>query len=262
MQKRILQLTIFLNFILGNAYQSLIIASITDSHYGTKITTINEMLSNDYSYYVSRVFEAELNGSDYYQRMKGKFVKNLETLALNYKKLSSQRIAIVTTCSHLDSILDKTNMHESHDERSFEYYYKLDEKFSSFFLALPVKKISFFREALQKLSLEIFESGIKQATTELNQQKKTKAFIVTEDYNNANYMLNLRDISPAFYLLIIGLVLSSIAIIIETFWNDFMRHNLQRCFTKFLIRNGIQTQKTFKHQVVQVRPVNQEITEV
>ena len=57
MQKLILQLTILLTFILGTAYQSLLISMIAEPRYGTKITDFKDLIDRDYTFPEKRLFQ-------------------------------------------------------------------------------------------------------------------------------------------------------------------------------------------------------------
>lgn len=161
-QKIVLQLTIIMTFVLGTAYQSVFISMMCDSQYGIKISSLDALINRDYSFYVSKHFVNQLNGSEYYQKMSAKIINHLDHLNMNYKQLSLDNIAIIERCSLLDDILNN-------GERYFEkyrlprlFYYKLDEQFNSFYLKFPTAVNSFFHQRLEEFSLKLFESGIKK----------------------------------------------------------------------------------------------------
>lgn len=220
-QKIILQSTILLTFVLGNVYQSLIIASITSLHYVNKITTINEMIDGGYKYYVSHVFEGVLNETDYYQRMAPNIVRTFQNISLDYKELSSKRIVIVEVCGVIDAALNSAapDVHEK--------YYKLDERFNSFYLEILISQQSIFREALQETSLRVFESGVKKTWTHTNPVVDVKTFKREHDEK----FLKLFDVAPVFYVHALLLALSSVLFLFEVFWHKIgvkISHQISR----------------------------------
>lgn len=158
MQKLIMQLSILMTFILGTAYQSIIVASFFDSRFGRKITTMEELIGGDYFFYADKIFTLQLNESEYYQRMSPR-ITIMEKIGFDFKNLSSQNTAIILMCSLIDAFLDDTI--EGYGRNAGTFYYKLDEKFNSFYLKFPLARYTFFSERLQEMSLRIFESGVK-----------------------------------------------------------------------------------------------------
>ena len=217
LQKLILQLTLMLTFILGNAYQSLIVAYITGSFFRTKISTIDEMLQGDYGFYVDEAFINQMNGSDYYERMMPKIVKAVFEKQDPFKHVAFKNIVLIENCATIDFLLN-----EESELGVSNYYYKLEEKFITFYLELLIDSITYFHQRLQDHSLQVFESGIKKAWTEMNPAVDQRGFMKREIDYNSNYMLNFNDILPAFYLLTIGLVISTFSFLLEIFLHDFL----------------------------------------
>ena len=257
MQKLILQLTIMLTFILGTLHQSIMIASITGSHYQPTITKIDELIAGDYSFYVDPLFVAQLNGSEYYQKMSPKISKQLEHINLNYRNLSSHNIAIVATCLNLDFILDKSNKRVNVNAGASEFYYKLEEKFNTFYLKLLVASKSIFYERLQEFSLKVFESGIRQHWEVVNPLMSAISSRKLQTTHESDYYLNLADIAPAFYILAFGLLISYFAAVIE-FVYFFVDSKLRIIKNKPKVSEcGKRTSHQVAHRVIQVRPINQ-----
>lgn len=252
MQKIILQLTLMLTFILGTLHQSLMIASIAGSQYRPIITTIDKLLSSDYSYYVDKVFELRLSESEHYQRMSPKIVENyLETLELDYKNLSSMNVVIIATCSNLQWTISNSDS-KPFERRSYEFYYMLEEKFNSYYLEFPAADQNFFQKRLQAFSLRILESGIKQKWSNLKLKKTSK---------DSDQMLSLVNIAPAFYLLASGLGISILTFLMDIFRHDFL---FQLDFRKILIKMGRKVVKKCyaTNRIILVRPINQDHIEV
>lgn len=263
-QKIILQLTIVLTFILGTLYQSLIISSITASPARTKITKIDELIIGDYSFQIDKSFVLLLNNSECVQRMSPKIVGNAD-LSVDIKKvkqLSSQKIAIIATCSTIDFFLNENHDDGSKPKERMKYYYMLDEPFNSFYMKLLTSPYSWFHKRFQEFSLVVFESGIKKASTETNPVKDPQKFEETNVYKSADYFLVLNDIAPVFYILGFGLALSTFVLLMEIFWHDFLEHLRFDKITAMLknSRNRLASSRRFR--VAQVVPINRRETSV
>lgn len=153
MQKMILQLTIFLTFILGNIYEGLIV-SFSVFHSRTKLTTIEEMIES-YSWYdVDPTFSYQLNGSDYYQQMRPK-IKHIDTMVIDYKNVSFKNVVVITRCSLVDFyFVDKL-----HGFKGSKQFYLLNEKFNSFFVKIPIAATTFFHQRLNEFLNEFLNEN-------------------------------------------------------------------------------------------------------
>lgn len=249
MQKIILQLSIMITFVLGTAYQSVVISMMCNSHYATKITSFDDLTRSDYSFYVSRHFISLLNGSEYYRKIEPYIVKHLDHLELNYKQLAINKIAIIEKCSLLDDIMINGDHYFEKNELPRMFFYKLDEKFDSFYLKFPMSAYTFFHQKLQEMSLKVFESGIKKAWT------NDKTIDHEHDKTEGKYFMNLIDLLPAFYLLGLGLVLSSIAFLCEIMWKTNTLHMMLRAIAKGFNKLHKLLQKN--PGIVQVRSADQ-----
>lgn len=252
MQKTVMQLTIILTFILGTAYQSLIIGSILCSRYVPKLSSINELINGNYSFYVSKSFSAQLGESDYYSEINKKIILHQIDFinVFDFKYISSQNIAIIDSCKLIDVLLNNPAYSSSLDESAAEYYYKLDEKFNTHYLEFPTSKKSFFMNRLQEFSLRIFESGLKQLWSKINPVEDIKGLKERKYFENEEYLLTLFDILPAFYVLIFGLKLSTLTLLIEIHAHDFLGQLNWHNFVKKFIVNK---QPAKVHQIIQVR---------
>ena len=123
-------------------------------------------------------------------------------------------------CSRLKYVLSGYLHEFTPGTEAVKFYYMLDAKFSTFYLNLPVSRFSYFQQRLQELSLKIFESGIRQRWTTKNPFEDAQARKEREYYENEEYFLNLKDLTPAFYLLALGLTISAMTFLFEILWQS------------------------------------------
>ena len=259
MQKLILQLSVATTFVLGTVYQSLVISSMYDSRFNTKITTVDELINSDYSFYIIKMFQTEMNASYAYQKMRPKIVVIFDGLQLfffDFISLSEKNIAIVETCSLLDEILTNGKQHFGYNLPN-QFYYKLDGKFSSFYLKFPIAMKTFFHQKLQKLSLRIFESGIKKSWTIPNNDDP----ILTEESVKMTQTIPIEFV-PALRLIAVGLVFSFLIFLIEKLVKILSTQNLSRFMLRKLRickKNLVFKQKRVNHNVIEIQPGNLKI---
>lgn len=103
-----------------------------------------------------------------------------------------------------------------------DFYYKLEEKFLTFYLVYPIAIDTFFLSRMNELSLRITESGIKKLWKEKIPHESLIALRQRQYYENEEYLLNITDFFPAFYLLAFGVVFSGFVLTFEIFWRDFL----------------------------------------
>lgn len=244
-QKLILRLTFTLTFVLGNIYESLIIAAITQATHSHKITTINELISGNYSYNACKMFATQFNGSRFYHLMSHK-ISHFKALELNYKKLASENIVLIEPCAKIDALLSSLEVNESFEESASQFYYKLDEHFNSYFLEFPTALETVFFDRLNEISLRVFESGINHAPSAFTDTKR-QIKVLNEKNRGENQLLNFDDINPIFKLLSIGLMLSAFVFSVEIFW-----HHLKVLFKRHL--NFYRRYQTYR--IIKVHPIN------
>lgn len=257
-QKLILQLSIVLTFILGTAYQSIIISLISESRFGTKITTVDGLLNSNYSIYGTKIFLRQINSSDYYRRLEPKLVGLTSVINPKFKDLASRKISIIQSCSSIDHLLKGVDLNIRTE--NITVYYKLDEKLNVFYLRYPTALGTWFLEKFQDLSSRLFESGLKQAWKLDLPREDLISFKEQQYYENEEYLLNLVDVSPAFYLLAFGLTLSAVTLLMEIFWHDFLRFMNWNKISERMKR--VSERRKLRTRIVQVRPINQIESEV
>jgi hypothetical protein len=165
--------------------------------------------------------------------MQPRIIETLEWDTADFKKLSSQKIAVVGSCSVIEGLFTNMKKDNESESEAIKFYYQIEEKISSFYLSFPTSIYTFFHQRLQELSLRVLESGIKQHWNAINPYETFMAMKKRKYYENEEYLLTLNDIWPAFLLLAFGLILSSLVFLLEIFWHDF----LQRFDMKKIFRN-------------------------
>lgn len=230
-QTLLIYLMFFLTFIFGNLYQSALTSLMTESRVGDKLTTVQGMIDSNFTFHVDPMFAFMLNDSTTHKNFIPKITKNVEKIKnLNFKELSSQKVGIILSCTHINNIY-KTNI----DGNVIDYYYRMPEKFYSYYSKFPTTAYSPYGDRLQEYSLKIHESGIKQRWNSLSSFSKYEDIAAVkkrEQIINEEFLLKLDDMTGAFYCLGIGSVVALIGLVLEFFWFYNLRHLKQKMIAR------------------------------
>ena len=255
-QRSLLQICIFMMFIIGNAYQSLIISLISESRYGATVKTFDELMQSNYSLKVDSLFYSLLNLTD-------DFSINIEKLRLidtlvndiNYQEEAENNTAIVLRCDMADYIMH-ANEYDSH---AIEYFYLLPDQIYTYYESFSLSRFSPYQEKLQYFSTLIFESGIRQHWKEFDKYDDIRLEMETNRINNEEYLINFDDLLGAFYLLGFGFICAILALLFEIFWHDCLRHLNNQMIIDFFSNkdeNKVKTKgRKMKVRRVQVQPM-------
>lgn len=223
-QNTLILLMTTMTMILRNAYQSVLISLMAETRYDGQIKTIQGMIDSNLTFYADPAFMQMFNNSDQYQRLSEKTWTTLDEI--NFEKVASEKVGFILSCSLLDALFQNTGSLLKADTNVIDYYYKMPEKFYTFYKMIPTATYSPFAVRLQSYSLKVFESGMKQRWMNLLAFEDMKALKKRETNAREGSLLNLDDILAAFYCLGIGLVLALISFTLEMFWHDCL-HRLK-----------------------------------
>lgn len=251
--KMILQLTFIMTFVLGNAYQSLLISFMFNARFGEKISTVDEMINQNFSYLVDPFFKLMFETSNDYPEIRTRIVETLDDATfLNYSKLSSENVAIIMSCFDSNMLMNDMKAELMNEQKMMNFYYELPTKLYTFYLNYVMTHSSPFGNRIQELVQIIFDSGIKQKWNSRIPYENTKALKEREYYENENYFLNLEDLSNVFYILFICWIVSTVVLILEILFYHYLRCLWWNVKVKFM--NRIR-QYQRRSKVIQVQPI-------
>lgn len=213
-QMTMLQLCFLMNFIMDNAYESLIIASMMYSREGVRLRSFGELFASDMKIVVTE---------DYFL----KFILNNDTDFLRNMVVASEYNQGVKT-GRCDMLYDYFNSKKFHYYA--ENYYMLPDQimplYEQFFLAIS----SPFYDLVQTNFALIFESGIRQ---HLQSQFDTSEFMgagqdrEAEFVRKEKYLFALSDIDGVFLILAAGYFIAVLSFLIEIGW-FFLQNNWRK----------------------------------
>lgn len=247
MQVVILQLCILMTFIMGNAYQSLLISSMSSSRDGIRFKTFEEMFNSDLKFKVDGIFRRILVNSGEFPSVTARMeIASSGNGSLDFKKWAESNYASIARCDNIE--------HQMNYEtwlRLDENYYLLPDKMTKFYEKFWLGQLSPFYENLQRNFDYAFESGIRQYWKKYLEPKKLAELNREASYiENEEYLLKMIDVYGIFYILIVGYVISIFALLAEIMWHD--------CFTEYFKKLIFRSKKIKKRKMfvrrTQVRP--------
>lgn len=236
MQTTLLQLCIIMTFIMGNAYQSLIIASMSTSRDGIRFKTFDEMFKSDFKFKVDPRLYGQMKSS-------GDFVAvtdRMETMPdfVNFESSAKERSAVIGRCDILDALLNSER-----NAKIADYYYMLPDQVMPFYEQLMLARASPFYDQLQMYHDIVFESGIRQFWKSIFVDKQLEKLEREENFiKNEEYLLTMDDVHGVFYILLIGCTSSLIVFLLEIMFDKYSRTsfgklaNIRRALTRWFAR--------------------------
>lgn len=227
MQNILFQICVLMAFILGNAYQSVIIAKMTQSREGHRYQTFAELFQSDFEFQVDRYFQFRLNTSGELSNL-----KRTKTFENNFDFLQASRnnSVIIDRC---DVINFAHNIAMQYDTSNF---YVLPDRIMPFLEKLYLGCGSPFREMLQMHYDLLFEAGIRQhlrKQVSIRKQAKLEReaqFLVKEEY-----LLGLKDFSGVFNIFVIGFGSATITFVAECAckvkWKQLLLSAIVKCLS-------------------------------
>ncbi|CAO1357776.1 unnamed protein product [Diamesa tonsa] len=227
MQKIILQVCIFMTFILSNAFQSTIISLVSVPRNGTMYNSFNEMFNaNDLHYLVDSIFfktfQSSIENKSFVKKMK---VIDKRLSQMNFQQKASENTAFILRCDLVDYLIYAKKDH--FNQNIDDFYYLLPDQINSFYESFLTSFLSPYYNKFQTYNTKVFESGIRQYWKRLNKTTNSQidshidsGFMSSQNQEN---LIKLKDLRGVCILLAIGLLTSGFILIIEIFWKDCQR---------------------------------------
>lgn len=191
----LIQICIFMTFILGSAYQSLIISSMASARYGNRMKTFEELFSSDTKLLVDPVF---------YRMEQGDGLPDYPTLAAN-------NYALIFQCKLLH--------YEYNGQTEAEvakYFYVLPDRMTNLYEKIHLSVNSPFYDDLQRKYFLVFESGIRQYWEKYFESYQTARLRREVEFlQNEDFLLRLSDIYGLFVILGVAYAISSFLFMLE-----------------------------------------------
>lgn len=158
LQVMIFQLCIMLTFILGNAYQSILITFMTYSRDGKRLKTLDKLLESDFKLKVDPIFYDTMKKSQDFPRVMQRMQPlSNEERVLDFLKYYESNTAFIMRC---DVAEHKMSVKKTNPAANF--YYMLPETFYNRFVKFELSDFSPYQNYFQHISDLVFESGIKE----------------------------------------------------------------------------------------------------
>lgn len=251
----LLQLCIMMTFILGNAFQSILIAFLSESRNGTRLATLNDLMKSDYKVKADPVFydiiEASNEFPDFMKRVQKLYKKDL---SMDFHQVSLDQIALIIRCDFVEDLFYYRNISSG----PVELFYRLPENFYKSFVRFELCDDSPYQEMFQHFSDRMFESGLKEYwkhVIRIFNSSNNRIEIESRYFVNEEYMLKMSDLKPVFFGLVFCHFAATLMFLLEIFWCHFLQ-KLQWSMICPTIWNDDKKSGRKNKGIIQVRPVN------
>lgn len=227
-----LSLLFFLmTFIMGNCYQSLIIASMTWSREGFRLKSFNEIYKSDYKFIVNDKLLFILNNSGEFSEFLDRV--DIQHVGLSYEQLVLRKYVIIDSCFKIEAYMESdTQM----PPMNF-YFYKIPDMTMKHYEKLSIAERSPFYKRLQSYHDRIFESGIRQfLQKQIKFTRSSKRYLENALLKDEKYLLNIDDLFGIFYILLVSYLVATAIFLYEL--NIFTK--LKAAVSKIRFRQSFQ----------------------
>jgi hypothetical protein len=210
----VIQLYIFMVVILGNAYQSLLIAEVTVQRNTSRMKTVDELMNGDFNFITDKIFYHSI--LKYHPTLRERFTfTNHNHILLNYRGAAANNSVLVMRCDIAEGLMTIKSELMGVNGLLAEFYYILPEKLFTVYEKLMTSRFCPFTERFEEFSLRIFESGIKQywkiMIRKIISRLTPKQHVKFVD----EHLLDLNELTFIFIILAVGLVAGLVVLLIE-----------------------------------------------
>lgn len=202
----LLQLCFVMTFVLGNVYQSTVIAALSAETQGSRIFTFQELLASGLSVKSDAFFYKNLKEVD------AKSTENLTPIKeLDIKEFSSSVSALIGMCDFIEIIYDE----QIYVDLTKNFYF-LPERILKSCIKFHLSLGTPFYFLLQGFFDLTFEAGIRHYwAAKFKRRKEAKISREKIFVENEPHFLNLNELCEIFYILIIGWSFGTLAFVFE-----------------------------------------------
>lgn len=213
--KMIVLAMILLTCTLSCFYESFITALIANIQHRVRIKNIDEVITRNISLYAPSNFENHLSDSEHVIKLKLQIIGDfVDSNKRSLKEFTKESIGIIISCATYGSEGESK-------ELLSDFFYKVDQEFNTHYLEFLMSFTSLHRR-IAEFSLKVFESGLRIAWNNklgLHPSHVNRASVGNDD----EAVSSLEDLAPAFFLLLLGLLISFITFLIELTHNDLIQ---------------------------------------
>lgn len=214
----LMQILIFALFIFGNGYQSLVTSFMLNPLQQKKLKSVRELLESDQKIFYDEDFHATMEDNPKYQTLINDKRVNLGSLEAKDDE------AQIWPCYFIDFRMRNS----PNKDVTWDKQYKISDIVYSYQLVLRIGLFNPFQEKFQQLMQLSFEAGLMSAWKVMNHEyflDPPEQSYVHERFKfllASKEILDFSSMIPIFAILLIGSLISLIALLIEIFYHDFL----------------------------------------
>lgn len=225
----LLQLLIFGTFILGNAYQSILISFLSISRNGTRLNTFQELIESNYNFTMEPLLFGMINSSGDLPDLMARSTEmsngiksetSSDMIFHDYERYARENTVVVMTCENAEGDMKFLPLQQE-QQNPVKFFYQLPEKFFNNPTMILLSKESPYQDVFQRIANRIFESGIVRHWRHVSYVSGGIQVELDEMHLlNEEYMLKMSDLYSVFIALALLHLISTSVFLMELFLGD------------------------------------------
>ncbi|CAG9811263.1 unnamed protein product [Chironomus riparius] len=205
-------------FLLSTLYEGVITSHMIEPAHEYRMKSLNDVLASDYEILMDELFYSKIKDVDSFKEIKTRIKVGKELSSDQYREeIIRQHSVIIRTCVNAEYDINIV-MENGHPVSS--YYYIIPEKFADRYVQLEASYMNPFLQRLQYFMDLSFQAGLHHIWDVYSTERYAGSHAIEEE----RQLLKLEDFHQIFIVLAVGLALASLALLIEIFTRDCIRH--------------------------------------
>ncbi|KAL7035799.1 hypothetical protein ACKWTF_008564 [Chironomus riparius] len=230
----LLQIIIFVIFVLSSLYEGEITSFMIQPIQRNRLSRFDQIPFSEYEILTDATFGYLMKDSEEFMAMKSRINTSIHRLEKGYgTEILRQHFIFLFRC-------DKAEWDIGRSLRAggtvSDYYYLLPDRIFNHFVRLEASFLNPFIHKLQNIMDLAFEAGLPQNWKIFGLMGKIR-HSKHSSTDNPTY-LELEDLMQVFYIIIVGLAISTFVLLVEIFFHSFLR-NLHFAYLGRRLRSAI-----------------------
>lgn len=212
----LLQIFIFMTIILSNLYQGELVSFMSEPKSEYRIQTFDELSTSDYKFIVDLTFKKYMNAFGVYPGIAANMIDTNYILNISSEQAAKERIVIINPCEDFDFF----HFDIAYSKEHVASFYVMNERVWNYYRIFMSMVCNPFLERWQRYMDLSFAAGLSQYWDLVFSLKFTTKNAIEKSIEEDMY-LHLENMSQAFYVLLIGLLLSFLIFIGEILYHRY-----------------------------------------
>jgi hypothetical protein len=217
----LMQIFIFMSIILSNLYQGELVSFMSEPKSEYRIQTFNELSNSNYKFVVDKYFRNYMNATGAFPGIAANIIDKNYFLNISCAEAVKERIVVINPCEDFDFY----HFNVAYSKEHVASFYVMNERILSYYRIFLSSICNPFLERWQRFMDLSFAAGLPQYWDLIFSLEFTTKNAI-ESIIEEDFYLHLENMSQAFYVLLIGLLLSFLIFIGEILYHRYQRRSI------------------------------------